>query len=107
MENVEPDRRGPMECCQPAPQVLVEGTIIGRNTAGKWFVVIDSYEGLGVHAWLGPECVILPQALTGRARIQLPCLAQHEDFCVLLLPEKSREMQTRFLKVRAAGVREK
>jgi hypothetical protein len=107
MENVEREPDVPMECCQPAPQVLVDGKIIGRNTAGKWFVLIDSYDGLGVHAWVEAECVVPPRPPSGRAKIQLPCLAQHEDFCVLLLPEKSREMQTRFLKVRAAGVAEK
>jgi len=87
------------EVSQPAPLVTIEVGLLGQNPKGQWLVALDSYEGIGVHAWVDTDCLLPQSRQANRVRILLPCLATHDDYAILLLPEHIHETQTRFLKV--------
>lgn len=92
------------EISPSAPLVTVEVRLLGQNPQGKWLIYLDSYEGIGVHAWVDAD-LVLPQARPrNHARLQVPCLATHEDYAILLLPERICETQTQFLKVHRSKI---
>ena len=84
-----------------APRVFLQVKVLRQNQKGLCLVSLHSYDGAELHASFDPKCILEYNPQTGFGKAQLPCLTEHDDFSILLLPAETLETQTRFVKVRS------